>query len=366
MTSPLVQRLLTEIEAEIDGDARACLCAELACYWARVGEFEKAEDLRARLRRDFGDGNHVRVSIWIMCIEALLLYFKDLNQDARDRMARAKLLSVAAKDRRLIAITSAWMAHIDFNQNRFESMVRSASTSLASIDTDNHLAECRVSIVLGDALLYCRQPERSAAWYARGHAAATKLGDHAAIGALTYNKAALRVANARLQSIETALSESELALIRAEVNSAVNYQRIAQLLSLDHLLGSTRVGIMLLQKQFGEAQVIIDELLESSQLSVQSAQSLLLQADKILCIANQGRGAEVIRLLQSLPMEHVSTLPADDKALVFSSLFRAAGLCDVKDTSETYRSEMCHAISKHSLTIRTLTELLAEFDRQYE
>ena len=95
MTSPLVRRLVANIDLCHDTERRACHVAELACYWARVGEFEEAERLRTELRRDFGDCRSVRVSVLIMCIEALLMYFRELSPLARGRMAGANVLSTA-------------------------------------------------------------------------------------------------------------------------------------------------------------------------------------------------------------------------------------------------------------------------------
>ena len=90
MTSPLVFRLLAEIDAAVDLEARAQLSGELACYWARTGEFERAETVRRQLRQTHGDGHNIRVSILIMIAEALLLYYRELSSNARDRMARAR------------------------------------------------------------------------------------------------------------------------------------------------------------------------------------------------------------------------------------------------------------------------------------
>ncbi|MBK9134919.1 MAG: hypothetical protein IPM15_11475 [Betaproteobacteria bacterium] len=81
-------------------------------------------------KREFGNGQNPRVSITIMCAEAQLIYFKDLGDQARDRMMRAQLLSVAGRDAALSALTSAWLAHICFNLHRHEEMVRSAKSAL--------------------------------------------------------------------------------------------------------------------------------------------------------------------------------------------------------------------------------------------
>jgi hypothetical protein len=152
VTAPLV------IQERRDPEARAMLLAELACYYARIGEFEDAETMRRDLRAEFSDGHSAPVSILIMVLESLLLYFRELSPLARDRMLRANLLSKAFREKRLVLLTSAWLAHIDFNQGRFDSMATAIQSTLETIESDDGTANCRVFLVLGDAFSFCGQP----------------------------------------------------------------------------------------------------------------------------------------------------------------------------------------------------------------
>ncbi|MFO1286748.1 MAG: hypothetical protein U1F49_09575 [Rubrivivax sp.] len=89
--SPYIDRLKQAIADARDPSIRAMLRAELAGSVARLGEFSTAEAEIADLRSEFGDGRSGRVSIMIMCAEAQLIYYKDLGEQARDRMMRAQL-----------------------------------------------------------------------------------------------------------------------------------------------------------------------------------------------------------------------------------------------------------------------------------
>ena len=362
MTSPLVRRLVASIDQCHEPEGRACRVAELACYWARVGEFEEAERLRGELRRDFGDGRSVRVSILIMCIEALLLYFRELSPQARDRMARASLLSTAARESRLIALTSAWMAHIDFNLNRFETMATSLAACLSAIEADDGAAICRVSLVLGDAFLFVRALPASDAWYARAHAAAAKIGDQAAIGALTYNRAALHVAGARLRAINLPLPPSEVKLVLGEVQSAINYQAMARLRSLDHLLHSAKVGVMILQERYAEALPYIANVLTASDVPPNSAERALLQADMALSLARTGQTTLAQETVVSLLGADISSFGADDRAVIWSSVFGASENLGAPDALQRYSAEVGAAINQHNETVARLAALLTPFE----
>lgn len=362
MTSPLVRRLLERIETTQDPEFRACIMAELGCYWARVGEFERAEVLRSELRRLFGDGRSVRVSILIMCIEALTAYFRELSPQARDRMARAALLSTAARDSNLIALTSAWMAHIDFNLNRFESMVTAINSCLSHIGQGDESAECRVSLVLGDAFLFAGATSASNIWYQRARAAAERSGDQAAIGALTYNRAALHVSAARLQNVGHPLAATDISLLHVEVQSAINYQAIAQLRSLDHLLQSARVGVMILQGHFTEALPVLRTVLGSPEVPHNSAQRTLLQADMALSRASSGLvecALQDIDMLQNSPIE---TFSPDDRALIWWSVLRTSQICGVLNYVSDYESKMIAAMREHTDSVNRLGALLAPFE----
>jgi hypothetical protein len=361
MPSPLVRRLLTSIDECRDPETRACFIAELGCYWARVGEFQQAEQLCRELRRDFADRVSVRVSVLIMCIEALLMYFRELSPLARRRMAGAHVLSTAARDSRLIAFTSAWMAHIDFNQNRFETMVSAAADCLSVIDADDGTAECRLSLVLGDAFLFARELTCSDRWYARSRAAANRIGDHAAIGALTYNRAALHVAAARFQQASGSQNEADIDLVMREVQSAINYQAIAHLRSLDHLLTTANIGVLILQKRFADVMPMINQMIESGDVPPESAQLTLLQADLALSLAWTGQTDSALKIVDSLKSISIDKFSPDDRALIWYSISRATEICAAPEYISDFTSKLEIAVEEHNEAAAKLAALLAPF-----
>lgn len=326
MASPLELRLGAQAEAASDPDVRAGLIAEVACYLARVGQFEEAERLRKELREVYGDGRSIGVSILLMTLDSLLLYFRDLSPAARDRMARANLIAVASGNLRWISLTSAWLAHIDFNLNQFELMDKAIVATLAAISGDDGTAECRLALVLGDAFLFCGQIQSSQRWYERARLAANRLGDQAAVGALTYNRAALRVSRVRLQAIQVPVPLEDVASVWAEVKSASNYQVIAGTQSLEHLIGSTKVGALILQKSYSQALIGIDDVLSACSVPAASGEWLLLNADRALCLAEVGDREGAAQQIAMVVGCGIDGLRPDDAALVSWSLCQASSL----------------------------------------
>lgn len=361
VNSPLVTRLLAELAATSDVRRKALLMAELGRYRARIGEFDEAERIRVDLRRGFGDGRDIRVSVLIMVIEALQLYYRDLSPGARNWMARACLLSNASGDKWLIALTAAWMAHIEFNQNRFDEMVVQLATSRAALGPDCDEAECRAAIVLGDVFLFVGHLESSQNWYDVAHRAAVKLGDRAAIGAMTYNRAALRVARARFETSSNPGCALDLSMLRLDVDSAINYQSVAKLRSLDHLLTTTKIGSQILRAQFSEAAEAIATTLSSGSVADGSALHTLLKADYALCQVKLGRAEGVASYFESPFISNVLDLDADDRTVALASLHEAARELNLDTSTELIEAKLDAAASEHREFTHELSTKISAF-----
>ncbi len=350
------------MEATHTAEGKAILLAELGCYWARVGEFAEAERIRNELRRDFGNGRSPRVSILIMVLEGLQLYYKDLSPNARDRMLRASLLSKSFRARDLIARTSAWMAHIELNGARFDSMVSELRMSMDAMTAGDDTTECRVALVLGDACLIAGMSGQSQAWYERARRAANRLGDHAAVGAMTYNRAALRVARCRYERLRAADFRVDLPLLRLDVESAINYQSVARLRSLDHLLTTTKVGLLMIQEDSKSALPLIESLLASDDVAQRSTQRWLLMSDHALTLAALGRQNEAESQLNAVLVDLPEFLPTDDLCLILRSLRDAATLCQLTTERQGLEQRLQAAIANHERITSELRAKLLEFE----
>lgn len=354
-------RLEAELLTTVDPVDRALLTVQIACYQARIGEFESAESTRMELRREFGTGQSARVSIMIMCLEGLLLYFKDLDPAARDRLFRANILSVACCERSLIALTSAWLSHIDFNQARYDSMATALAKCFESIEADDGNASCRAALVLGDAFTFTNKIAQAKAWYENARVTANRIGDQAAVGAITYNRAALHVASGRVRRLTTALDLSEIAFINAEVRSAVNYQYVARLISLDHLLRSSSIGVLMLEEQFGRACLAINELVASSEVPRGSAELALLYADQAHCLARLGKFSDAAVSAQAATAVATDRFDADDRAVIFGALGDYHLVSGEESSAASWKSACRIALEEHQKTIDSLTVLLIPF-----
>ena len=363
MTSPFELRLDESIRTAPTEIDRAALIAELACYYARIGEFAAAEQLRADLRARFGDGRSLVVSVLVMNLEGLLQYFRDLDLRARDRFQRANLLSTAAGHRALIAFTSSWLAHIEFNSSLFADMHGTLKTGFEAVGSDDRGAECRLSIVLGDAFTSVGNSAAARQWYERARLLATASGDHATIGALTYNRAALKVARARVEDCKGTLSDEDLLSVRAEVKSAVNYQHLAGLTSLEHLLVSAQIGVLMLERKFDEAISAIEYLFQSNEIPSHYSSKLLHSADKARCHAELGDANSVAREAGALAAADLSQLHFDDRVTVHRALEACCQLLGDSGGANLHRAQKFRFIDSHTAEMRELESYIEEFDK---
>lgn len=352
--SPYIDRLKDAIQRDGDPSSRGLRRAQLAAGYARLGEFEAADSEISGLRAEFGDGRSGRVSIMIMCAEAQLIYFKNLGDRARDRMMRAQLLAVAGRDAELSALTSAWLAHICFNLHRHEEMTRSAKTCLDTITSHDHEAASRLALTLGDAFYAAEQPEAGNRWYTRAHEHAVKLGDHSTIGALTYNRAAMGIFVARLRSVAAPVDSDTVTRLSAEVRTAINYQAIAQLTSLQALLDYSLASAHILSGRFAEAAAILGKMVAEKPSTSPLERSVVLKCDLAYSLASLDQRDEAAEMVKTLNLDELAKCTPDDQVVASSALAQAAGLCDVPHVRAAAQEALARAQQEHVAAVEAL------------
>lgn len=250
--SQLLVRLRRELDQKVDPIERAETVARIAGVLVRVGLFEEAKGAISAIREQFGRGQSGRVTVWLMLAEGLILHYQDLSPSAIDRISRAQLLGLAMKYNAIVALSSAWKAHIEFERSDFISMVRSIDLTLKNIDDDDCDAQTRLAIVLSNSFMICGDRQQSDLWFRRGHNFAIRNGDQTSVDALVYNRAAFILAWFRALSCVQCLSSEEVSRIRSEVESAKNLQNLTGVTALSSHIRLLDMRLMLLERRFDE------------------------------------------------------------------------------------------------------------------
>lgn len=334
---------------------------EIGIYRARFGDYASAEQIAQAVRPQFSDGSSGRVTVMLNLLEALIAFFRDLAPSSRDRLQRAHVLSVAGRDRRLSALVSAWLAHVDFNLHRHTEMARSVRTCVDTIDASDTDAICRLALTLGDAFCAVGLESESRTWYGAARTAAVKLGDHATIAAMTGNGSALRIFAARLSAITTPPSPEHINLIYGEAKTALNYQSVAGLSSFDEHLRSAYASALVLRGEYGKAIAELEKLKLGEIRTSLVSQPVVMLSDVALCLARVGRNAEAEDAIERFDIARFDESTDDDVALACHSLAVACSSLGKIDRASRFELMRDGALARHRQEMQRLGDLLAPY-----
>ena len=281
--SRLLVRLNAEIAAESNPFRADLRRAERAAYLARQGHAKEAREDLALLHRRHDARPTVEMSAWISLAEGLLGYFGDPSQHALDKMRRACALSTAAGLSQLQALSSAWLAQLDYLRLDLPAMSKNLVCALKLADKDNHSAHARAALVMAQGFHTAERLDLALPWYERSRVHAVDHGDDATVSALMHNMAWIRTTNMRNAALTGSGDggEGEHALAAAESTWA--YDKLTGATSLDSSVPLLHAQILLLQGKFKYALALYEQHIPGSvDQGLGRLQGLLL-ADQAWC-----------------------------------------------------------------------------------
>ena len=218
----VVEQLESRLRETADVSLQRLYRVQLAGVSARLGRLDEARQLLAQLRRE-NASYEPKLSAWIMYTEGLITHFESLDVDAsRDWMRRAHAVSVAAGDSDLRAITSAWLADLDFRLANFESAVAHLAQSFELSNGNSHEARGRACLVLADMACWAGMTEEAKAWFRSAREHAIEHGDIGMQSVVLYNSVSFRVTPLVVQDCFDGASSEVAAALKREVQSVSN------------------------------------------------------------------------------------------------------------------------------------------------
>lgn len=359
--SPYAQSLEQDIRLAASEIDRAKAEVLLACYWVRVGELDAAEEIRQRTRQAFPSGQYGDLTVLHMCLDGLFHYYSNQSPAAIDRIKPAHALATTYRFRKEQAFSAAWLAHIEFNRDQWSATLAALSSCRAALDRTDRGTEGRMSLVVADALLHAGQELHSKKWYAHAHSLFTSIGDHAAIEAFLYNRAALRLHASRISAIADPVDEAQVKLLGGEIASATNYQRLTRLRSLDYLLDIASASHKILSGDFGGARSILRTLTDESAIATFSRAIPLVLADLAMCEAMCGNFSHSQSTMQAAEQAVQPDLSRDDLALIAHSLFTSCAAMGLADAAGRWKRERDGALADFKRTRDDLSSLFGQW-----
>jgi len=317
-----LNRLRRDVHSTTSRIRKACLIAEIGCYYARVGPASEAKLIVQDLRSEFGAGDSVEVTIWTMLLEGLVLYYEDFDPSARDRVARAHALSVGSQIPTLRALTSAWLACFDFNACAFVPMITNIRECLLFSTPTDIMAITRCALLLADISLYTGHFDFAASWYRTVRQLSATNGDQATLGAMIHNRVAFGSARLRLQH---SFGEVDLALVRQIRMEAESCQSFDALIGTSRLMSLTpiwRSRLILMEGRYVEASGLFDEYIEIAVAEGHEKMHALLLAESAYCHLNAGELQVAEKRLFQASLVGLSDVDGnlDDSATYFATL----------------------------------------------
>ena len=289
MASRLLTQLAARIAAARNPVEAACLRAQRGIYLARQGKYEAAQAIVTAVRDEFGTRPNAEVTAWISLVEALIHFYSHPGPNAMDRLRRAHALGQAMQHPVLVPLSAAWLAHIEFNDNRMEPMLQHVQEALRLAQPDHHAALARVSLVVADAFHYAGRFDLAKDWYAKVRQHALAEGDDAMISAMLHNVAAFRANEVRLADAFGSPTPLEAKRALMETESTANYDVGIGTLSMSLLIPLMRAQLMTATGQFSEALAIFDEVLERESPENLERRKACFYADRAWCHCQLGQ-----------------------------------------------------------------------------
>jgi hypothetical protein len=347
--SQFIARIDIALSKVTNAHDQAELLARKGCYFSRIGRFDEARQIVSFLRSGFGLGQSITITIWIMLLEGILFLYTEINSAASDRVMRAQFLSIAAKDRELIAITSAWKAHLEFESSEFDKMIDSLTMAAENLSVENHDAQCRFSMVLCNSLYLCGDRDRAQFWFTRARLHAVASGDQATTEALLYNRSAFGMAWLRAQACISQVDQKDVDWVRREMASARNFQDMTGVLAFGHLIGLCEARVSLMAGSYEKAI----EQLSASRLEGPFANynfdQKFIDLELAYCYVNLNKIDSAKALISDSEFADFSLLDLDEQLVasyfryqlsVLSSYFGSSDTCfkNLEILREKYRS----------------------------
>ena len=360
MSSFLV-RMDERLLVEADPVNRGELVARQAGYLARIGRFAESRAKIGELRQVFGDGRSGRVTAFIMLAEGLILHYEQLGSGATDRIARAQLLGEAMKDREIVALASAWRAHLHFEISKFELAVRAIRLTFQNAEPHDHAARVRCAVVLFNAFAICGMRKQSQYWFMDGRDHALRDGDQASIDALLHSRAAFGVAWLRAQNCKGIEDAVAMSVVRAEVASARNLQALTRVESHSTYIDLCDARLQIMEGHFQSAKDLLMRIRNAGPYPGGHFSQGLVELEIAYCEAKINRLDTALAGFAAMPQGELESLDVDDRLVAAWMLLELAKIDDRFGSTKEFKDQFQKLLIEYDSFVDMLRNLFAEF-----
>lgn len=313
---PLLTRIDEELAVCADPYRRAELLGERGCYLARIGDFASARQHLLEIRSSLEVSTRERVAVRVMLLEGLLFFFDGLSVQCRDRVLRAHAIGHLSGQGDLARLTAAWLAHIDFNLNRFDDAARMIQYALRAPSEIADAATFRARLVLADLSMLSGRVEAAKQLYDLARRGAVEGGDDSTIAAIFFNRATMLLNQSRIGAILGEGSAVSQRFLELEFRSIELYHRASGQTSLPHLLDLLSAMILLEAGNFREAAEKYRRVLNAGPALTIGADDAIPALELALCLISLNELDEAKGIIEAIERMPKVARPLDDLLII--------------------------------------------------
>jgi tetratricopeptide (TPR) repeat protein len=328
MKDPIQERLDIASAQAVDPTRKARVDAERAYHYARVGDFSSAREILGAIRKLPENIRTPSIGVWAILCDGIVEFFEDLSPSAQDRFRRAYSLSRSIGDVDLQALSSAWLAHAEFERRNYAAMMSAATDCISIFPRGHSSAHSRIYMVLANVNLYCANIEAANKYYDCARDIAVRDGDRATLGAIVYNKSVLMLNNLRLRQFFDAKSTPDLGLVSVSIETATSFQSITQNRSLEELPVMGEARLAMLKGEYQSAADTISSLRSSANPHRAGAKIPLLDVEYAVCLAKSGELRLAMEVCGQIDVSRYIELDTDDRIVFLAQIVELMGLID--------------------------------------
>jgi hypothetical protein len=311
--SRLLERLDRELRLESDENKRVELLAKKSCYLSRVGGFAESREIIQYLRRQHGNWRSAQIAAWIMLAEGLLHFCEKLSPLALDRVMRSQTLGLTINDRTIVALASAWKAHLEFETSNFGMMIKSLQTALGNARADDHDANTRTAMVICNSFLVCGDRAAAQDWFLCSRDHALKDGDDSSLEALLYNRAAFSMARLRAANCLQHIDQEQLELVRLGISSDTNLQSLIGIGAFTNFIQLCDARLLILENKFELAIESLQAIRGSGPFADYNFNQSFIDLEIAFCLVKLGKTDDARAFFKNVSWDSFETLDIDER-----------------------------------------------------
>lgn len=316
--SRLLRQLDRDIAAAFSPVQAACLRAKRATLLARHGALDEARTELTVLHQMAFQHPHPEIGAWLHLAEGLMTYFTDIGSSAYEKIQRAQTIARQIDLPEVESLAAGWLAHLAYVRHELPATLAHARECLDRAPADMAAARGRAHLVMGLAWHHAGREDRAQPWYQRARAYALQDGDDAAVSALMFNLAVMRISQLRRTALSsTARQAPELML---SIDSVQHYDDAVGAQGLAELTPLMRAQLMALRGEFAEAAALYEEHLPLAISRGLARLGSSLLSDLAWCRLQSGQTEMAAKLAAEAEIELDPSCELDDRAATHTRL----------------------------------------------